>query len=178
MHSNVLYRIMLYCIVLHLCIVVSCIVSSAVPKFEIRNDLLVVEYGGNVTWVSHQIFRSSCAPDVRNFPFDHQQCYMWFASWTHTVEEIALELDPAGLDISTFRADFSESCKWDVTQVKAIKFVPAESNQYVLSFFINFKRKTMFSSYILTLPCVFLATLTLVVFWLPPERPDRTTLGR
>ncbi len=36
----------------------------------------------------------------------------------------------------------------------------------------------MFASYILTLPCVFLACLTLVVFWLPPDRPDRTALGK
>ena len=36
----------------------------------------------------------------------------------------------------------------------------------------------VFATYILTLPCVFLAALTLVVFWLPPERPDRTALGK
>ncbi len=47
----------------------------------------------------------------------------------------------------------------------------------VLSFTLELQRKVTFSSYILTLPCIFLAALTLVVFWLPPDRPDRTGLG-
>ena len=54
----------------------------------------------------------------------------------------------------------------------------AEPNFIVLTFEIFMSRKMVFSSYILTLPCVFLACITLVVFWLPPERPDRTSLGK
>jgi hypothetical protein len=46
-----------------------------------------------------------------------------------------------------------------------------------LTFTLALKRKLVFSSFILTLPCIFLACMTLVVFWLPPERPDRTSLG-
>ena len=54
-----------------------------------------------------------------------------------------------------------------------------DSNGYtVLSFELILQRKMVFSSYILTMPCVFLASLTLIVFCLPPERPDRTGLGR
>ena len=48
----------------------------------------------------------------------------------------------------------------------------------VLEFSLEMRRKMVFSSYILTLPCVFLAFLTLVVFWLPADRPDRTSLGK
>ena len=58
--------------------------------------------------------------------------------------------------------------------------MPSEETQpnfAVVRFNITMGRKFVFSSYILTLPCVFLACLTLVVFWLPPERPDRIGLG-
>ncbi len=51
-------------------------------------------------------------------------------------------------------------------------------NYAILTFEMVFARKVVFSTYILTLPCVFLALLTLVVFWLPPDRPDRTALGK
>ena len=47
-----------------------------------------------------------------------------------------------------------------------------------LTFSLQMKRKLVFSTFILTLPCIFLAFMTLVVFWLPPERPDRTGLGK
>ena len=56
---------------------------------------------------------------------------------------------------------------------------PPEKPVYVmLTFTLNLRRKIVFSTYILTLPCIFLAALTLVVFWLPADRPDRTALGK
>ncbi len=47
----------------------------------------------------------------------------------------------------------------------------------ILSFTLSLKRKMMFSTYILTMPAVFLAFLTLLVFWLPPEHADKSALG-
>lgn len=44
---------------------------------------VIVTSDGNVTWLSMVIFRSSCAVDVRYFPFDEQNCSMLFASWTY-----------------------------------------------------------------------------------------------
>ena len=43
----------------------------------------IVTSNGNVTWLSMVIFRSSCAIDVKYFPFDEQNCTMMFASWTY-----------------------------------------------------------------------------------------------
>ena len=86
-----------------------------------------------------------------------------------------------GIDLSTFRSDHKESSGWHVLNVTAKKqLMPSEDeepNFAVLTFNIYMKRKMVFSTYMLTLPCVFLACLSLVVFWLPPERPDRTALG-
>ena len=48
----------------------------------------------------------------------------------------------------------------------------------ILSFTLSLKRKMMFSTYILTMPAVFLAFLTLLVFWLPPEHADKSALGK
>ena len=88
----------------------------------------------------------------------------------------------AGIDLSTFQSDYKDSSGWDIVNVTAQrKIMPSEKedpNFIVLTFDINMKRKMVFSTYILTLPCVFLACLTLVVFWLPPDRPDRTMLGK
>jgi len=87
-----------------------------------------------------------------------------------------------GIDLSTFKSDFKESSAWDIVNVSAARrLMPSadhEPNYVVLMLELLLKRKVVFSSYILTLPCVFLAFLTVVVFWLPPDRPDRTGLGR
>ena len=44
---------------------------------------VIVTADGNITWLSMMIFRSSCAIDVKYFPFDEQNCSMLFASWTY-----------------------------------------------------------------------------------------------
>ncbi len=75
-----------------------------------------------------------------------------------------------------------ESNAWDILNVTAMRRIMPNEEEYpnyaILTFEMVFARKVVFSTYILTLPCVFLAFLTLVVFWLPPDRPDRTALGK
>ena len=87
-----------------------------------------------------------------------------------------------GLDLQYFDKDFEETANWDVIGTEMEKrYTPdkASNPNYALVVFkLRLKRKVVFSTYILTLPCVCLAVLTLTVFWLPPDRPDRTTLGR
>jgi len=43
---------------------------------------VIVQFNGNVTWLSTVIFKSSCSILVKYFPFDEQICDMIFASWT------------------------------------------------------------------------------------------------
>ncbi|ELU09980.1 hypothetical protein CAPTEDRAFT_105798, partial [Capitella teleta] len=155
--------------------------NTADVDIPARAALAVVRYDGTVSWYPHCIFRSSCSIDVANFPFDEQRCNMAFGSWTHNAKEIDLQMAfSGGIDLSTFHADHMDSSAWDVCDVNATRQLvpPDDENHYsVLTFQLLLRRKIVFSSYILTLPCVFLASLTLVTFWLPPERPDRTALG-
>ena len=44
---------------------------------------MIVSPNGNVKWLSHGIFKSSCDISVEYFPFDVQVCKMKWASWTY-----------------------------------------------------------------------------------------------
>ena len=158
-------------------------IYSADVEIAYRNALAVVTHAGDVSWFPHTIFKSSCSVDVVNFPFDRQHCHMWFGSWTHDSREIDLRMGlKQGIDLSTFKQEYRDGCGWEIENVTASReTMPNEHAQphfVVLTFNLNLRRKMVFSTYILTLPCVFLACLTLVVFWLPPDRPDRTALGK
>ena len=142
--------------------------------------MAVVRYDGVVTWYPHQVFHSSCAVDVRNFPFDNQTCHMWFGSWTHTMDEVVLDLAfGEGIDLSTFKSVYKDASEWEIVNHTAVqKGMPEEDPAYtILAFTLLLKRKLMFSTYILTMPAIFLSFLTLLVFWLPPEHADKSALG-
>ena len=83
------------------------------------------------------------------------------------------------MDLETFQSDYKDTCAWEIRNVTAERALLPENDTVqfaVLQFSLKFRRKRVFSSYILTLPCVFLAALTLMVFWLPADRPDRIGL--
>lgn len=85
----------------------------------------------------------------------------------------------SGIDLKTFQTDYKDSCLWEIVDVEAERCLTPENDTdpyTVLKFTLKFQRKLVFSSYILTLPCIFLVVLTLVVFWLPADRPDRIGL--
>lgn len=61
------------------------IIFSADPQYNsaVINTNVIVSHTGEVVWLSHGIFRSSCDIDVEYFPFDVQRCALKWASWTY-----------------------------------------------------------------------------------------------
>ena len=55
-------------------------------------------------------FFSSCAIDIKWFPFDDQFCTMKFGSWTYDGSKINLTLRADDIDISTYQP----SGEWDL----------------------------------------------------------------
>ena len=47
------------------------------------NTNVIVKWTGEVTWLSHGMFKSSCDISVEYFPFDIQDCHLKWASWTY-----------------------------------------------------------------------------------------------
>ena len=69
--------------------IISC---SAETDIESRDALAVVRSNGGIAWYPHCIFRSHCAIDVNNFPFDQQICSMAFGSWAYTSNKVDLQV--------------------------------------------------------------------------------------
>lgn len=71
---------------------------------------------------------------------------------------------------------------WDVIAAPAIrneiKYVCCPEPFVDLTFSLIIRRRATFYAYILILPCVLLTSLTLVLFWIPPESPAKMQLGR
>ncbi|KAK1125090.1 hypothetical protein K0M31_006429 [Melipona bicolor] len=59
--------------------------NNADPQYSsaVINTNVIVSHTGEVVWLSHGIFRSSCDINVEFFPFDEQRCVLKWASWTY-----------------------------------------------------------------------------------------------
>ena len=62
----------------------SSLTCRADPQSPRRNSLVQIRASGNVQWIPHEIYRSSCSIDVSNFPFDEQVCSLFFGSWSYS----------------------------------------------------------------------------------------------
>lgn len=78
--------------------------------------------------------------------------------------------------------DYIESNEWVLVEHPAVRHVkryPCCDEPYIdLTFIMKVKRMGAFYSYILILPCVLLSSITLVIFWLPPESSAKMILGK
>jgi len=146
---------------------------------EKRDALTVITEDGNVTWIPQGIYMSTCNVDVTTFPFDKQTCRLKFGSWTYDGTKMDLDFDgPAEMIDGGY---FVENKAWTVLKTNATRNIFKYSccpEVYIdLTYQISFRRSATFYTYILILPCVLLTSLTLVLYWIPPESPVKMALG-
>ena len=155
-------------------------VFSADEQVKQHEELVAVYYNGTVKWIPPAIYRSSCEIDMADFPFDQQTCFFKFASWSQDEYKVDLRLER---EVTTI--DFSEylsSSEWDLMNSSAVRNVRMyqffDDDPYPeIIYTLTIQRQSTFYIYLLVLPCVLLSALTLVLFWIPAQRPDRTAVG-
>ncbi|KAK7870122.1 hypothetical protein R5R35_011097 [Gryllus longicercus] len=144
-----------------------------------------LKYNGEVMWKPPAIYKSSCEINVKYFPFDEQSCTMKFGSWTyhglqvdlkHMKQEPGTNLVKVGIDLS----DFYLSVEWDILFVPASRneeYYPCCTEPYSdITFNITMRRKTLFYTVNLIIPCVGITFLTVLVFYLPSDSGEKVAL--
>ncbi|XP_076637547.1 nicotinic acetylcholine receptor beta2 isoform X1 [Colletes latitarsis] len=144
-----------------------------------------LKYTGEVSWKPPAIYKSSCEINVEYFPFDEQSCIMKFGSWTYNGAQVDLKhmkQEPGsnvvviGIDLS----DFYLSVEWDILEVPASRneeYYPCCTEPYSdITFNITMRRKTLFYTVNLIIPCVGITFLTVLVFYLPSDSGEKVSL--
>ncbi|KAF0295720.1 Acetylcholine receptor subunit alpha-like [Amphibalanus amphitrite] len=141
---------------------------------------------GKVEWKPPAIYKSSCEIDVEYFPFDEQTCVMKFGSWTYDGKQVDLrhvEEEPPDdrVKIGVDLTDFYLSVEWDILDVPAIrheKFYTCCNEPYLdITFNITMRRKTLFYTVNLIIPCMGISFLTVLVFYLPSDSGEKVSLS-
>ncbi|CAG5009304.1 unnamed protein product [Parnassius apollo] len=160
--------------------------NNADGNFEVTlATKATLNYTGRVEWRPPAIYKSSCEIDVEYFPFDQQTCVMKFGSWTYDGFQVDLRhIDEVrGTNVVELGVDLSEfytSVEWDILEVPAVrneKFYTCCDEPYLdITFNITMRRKTLFYTVNLIIPCMGISFLTVLVFYLPSDSGEKVPL--
>ncbi|XP_015439556.1 PREDICTED: acetylcholine receptor subunit alpha-like 1 isoform X3 [Dufourea novaeangliae] len=146
----------------------------------------ILHHTGKVVWKPPAIYKSFCEINVEYFPFDEQTCFMKFGSWTYdgytvdlrhllqTEESNRIEV---GIDLT----DYYISVEWDIIKVPAVRneafYICCEEPYPDIVFNITLRRKTLFYTVNLIIPCVGISILSVLVFYLPSDSGEKVSLS-
>ncbi|XP_071964744.1 acetylcholine receptor subunit alpha-like 1 [Antedon mediterranea] len=151
--------------------------NNADGQYEVTLMTKCLVYSnGLIYWLPPAIYKSSCQINVRYFPFDEQRCIMKFGSWTYDGSLIDLNPGKDQVDLE----DYWESGEWDIISSPATRQViryPCCDQVYVdITFDLRIRRKPLFYTVNLIIPCVLISFLTVLVFYLPSDSGEKITL--
>merc|ERR1711953_149902 len=161
--------------------------NNADGNFEVTLSTKATLYNsGRVEWKPPAIYHSSCEMDVEYFPFDEQTCVMKFGSWTYDGYQVDLrhideENDRAEVEIGVDLTEFYMSVEWDILEVPAVrnvKYYTCCDEPYLdITFNVTMRRKTLFYTVNLIIPCMGISFLTVLVFYLPSDSGEKVSLS-
>ncbi|CAB3410329.1 unnamed protein product [Caenorhabditis bovis] len=153
---------------------------------------------GRVIWQPPSIYKSFCPIDIKYFPYDYQQCMMKFGGWTNDGEKVELfqipvdandvprtEVEEDGqeylfLEKGLGLSFYHESAEWDLLSTTSARYAQVYpgccGQQYYIDikYHITIRRKAIFFTYTLTIPCMLIANLTPFVFLILPNEHKMT----
>lgn len=153
--------------------------NNADPQYNtaIINTNVIVTASGEVTWLSHGIFKSSCDINVEYFPFDVQSCHLKFASWTYDGNSVDLIKQYDEGDMTNYQVN-GEFNLDEFTAVRNVQVYSCCPEPYPdITFILRLRRRPMFYVFNLILPCILINGIALLVFYVPPESGEKVTLG-
>lgn len=153
--------------------------SSADGKYEVSYKSNCVIYSnGQINWIPPAIYQSSCTIDVQFFPFDEQKCEMKFGSWTFTGKQLKFAWYE-GMDRVDLN-DYLKSGTWDIIACpgRIDDKMDQRTNEITkqVVFTMVLRRKTLFYTVNLIIPCVLISFVSVCVFALPADAGEKMTL--
>ncbi|XP_043192552.1 neuronal acetylcholine receptor subunit alpha-10-like [Amphibalanus amphitrite] len=141
------------------------------------NTNVIVNSNGQVTWLSHGIYQSSCDMDVEYFPFDIQSCEMKWASWTYDGYTVDIISESPDGDLSNYQSN-GEFDLVDFSAKRNVQNYSCCPEPYPdITYTIRLRRRPMFYVFNLILPCILINGIALLVFYVPSESGEKVTLG-
>ncbi|CAL1530224.1 unnamed protein product [Lymnaea stagnalis] len=140
-------------------------------------SLAMVHHTGVVFWPPIVRFQSTCQVDITYFPFDDQVCSMKLGSWAYDGFQVDVDNRSVPVDLSNYVSN-GEWHLISVTAKRNVVYYPCCTEPFHdVTFTVHLRRRTLYYTHNVIIPCVMLSSLTLLVFWMSPDSGEKVTLG-
>ncbi|XP_054152689.1 neuronal acetylcholine receptor subunit alpha-10-like [Oppia nitens] len=141
------------------------------------NSRAIIEPSGNVFWPPPTKFRSTCQVDVTYFPFDDQTCKLKLGSWIYDGLQVDVLNRTGEIDMS----NYVPNGEWDLLEAtiqrNVVRYPCCPEPFPDVTITLTIRRKILYYTYNVILPCMMLSVLTLLVFCIPPDSGEKIALG-
>ncbi|GMS93904.1 hypothetical protein PENTCL1PPCAC_16079, partial [Pristionchus entomophagus] len=147
------------------------------PHITTMSDALVY-FTGLVVWKPPSIYKSFCPIDIEYFPYDSQECTMKFGGWSYNGFLLDVRQIPSkNNSIQTLHDADHKEYHFLERGMDLSAYYPHEQlypgccgqEFYIdVTFEIKLRRKTLFYTVNLVIPCMLIAILTTFVYYVPP----------
>ncbi|XP_078363160.1 neuronal acetylcholine receptor subunit alpha-10-like [Oculina patagonica] len=145
-------------------------------RFTYRTNV-AMKYDGNVTWLNPAIFKCICKVDVTYFPFDDQECFLKFGSWSFDSSKV--DLYAHGGDM--LNKNYVKNGEWKLTLLKSqrnkLKYQCCPHAFVDVTVQIQLQRESLDFVLKLIIPCSLISSMIFLGFVLPPESGERIGLS-
>ena len=150
-------------------------VDTAVSLLSAQTTRLSVHNSGFVTRHRLVNYVSSCSMNLRQFPFDTQNCTLTFRSYQYYAHQMNIST------ILPFSQDslYFKDSEFNVKDIEKIRTVAGHSSQAVviLDYHIILERRPLFFMLNLMLPCSLITLIAMLSFCVTPDSGEKVGLG-
>lgn len=136
----------------------TCIMTKTFTIFD-HNLMLRV-------FVFQQLLQSTCAVNIKYFPFDTQQCDIKFTVWSYSNMEVEINRGKKGV----LTDEYVPNAAWDLVSSTSSE---VNSNAPAVIFTLHLKRKPTFFLINIISPVILLSVLNIFTFMLPVESGEK-----
>lgn len=143
--------------------------------FKRIDTKIAITHDGTCSWKAPVTTSSTCKIQVKNFPFDNQNCSLVFGSWRHPRSEIALSQCNATC-VSRKHYTYNGEWSWRGDYGRLVEFNFDGNSYSSITCGLVVSRKSMFYVVNMIVPCTNIALLSCLAFYLPANNGERTSL--
>lgn len=151
--------------------------TAEMPLSNLDTSNAIVYHTGDVIWSRPGMITSSCIFDLSDFPYDIQDCYFKFGSWSYHGFLMNLTIHPSEVDISNYKLNE----EWNLEEVfskRDVKIYGCCPEPYpsVLFHFI-LERKSGYYDLNIIIPTFATATLMIISMIIPWDSGERISFA-